>query len=238
MSKVLVSSGCSFAYGHLLPDRTKKYSNLLADRIGAKLIDVSVSGSSNENIAAATAYGINQALKQVDPSNITVVVGWTHINRLEFWSTKIARIQSVFLTPYGYSGADLHTKEIGSFVGEKLWEPCYTYYKLLHAFNYVHSLCGIDNIKVIHLQNLKIDKVEMPSGVILNASMRTENYTRDVLSPENIAVFESMCTSLSFSDLVGKDRKLRVSDDNFHPSEIAHRMWANRIYNIHRSYLT
>ena len=240
MYKVVVSGGCSFAHGFGLKNRDDKYSSLLAKHLGASLIDVSVSGSSNENIAAATVYGINQALKKADPSKILVVVGWTEISRFEYWNKKIARIQSAFMFSenHKFSAADRLSNAtfISHFIRENMYEPCYTYYKLLHAFNYVYNTCKAYNIQLINLQNLVLIKARMPSGIILNSEMRTENYTNDVVSSEVTDAFNSMYRSESFLQLIFKDEAYRIPLDA-HPSALGHKVWFETITERHKDIL-
>lgn len=240
MYKVVVSSGCSFAHGFGLENRDDKYSSLLSKYLDTSLIDVSVSGSSNENIAAATVYGINQALKIADPSEILVVVGWTEISRVEYWNTKIARLQSAFMLSenHGFSATDrlTNTTFITKFVRENMYEPCYTYYKLLHAFNYVYNTCKAYNIKLINLQNLTLIKARMPSGVIINSGMRAENYTADVVSSEVSDAFNSMFRSRSFLQLIFEAEDYRLPLDA-HPSALGHRVWFETIAERHKDIL-
>ena len=254
MTKVIVSGGCSFAYGYRLEDRDKKYSSLIANEIGVKLIDVAVSGAANENIAPCIAYGLNQALAAFNPKDIIVMVGWTELNRIEYYNKHISRLQTCFTTgippSHGEKPANDERRKwsIHDFVIANMWEPCYSYYKLLHAFNYVHSLCELRGVRVIHLKNLDQVKARMAPGEIHSGAMRSENYTNGVLSNSYVQSFNDMFESVSFIEFLrrhmrGKKRKYTPEDllykPNFdhHPTEIAHRIWAKEIFRRHQHIL-
>jgi hypothetical protein len=250
MTKVIISGGCSFAYGYGLNDRNKKYASLLAEKTGAELVDVSVSGSSNENIATSVVYGLNQSLKKHKPENIIVIIGWTEIARMEYWDKSIARLQSCFL--HGFIPKNTNSsrhqllRNTQIFVEKHMWDPCFSYYKLLHAFNYVNSLCKLHGVSVIHLQNLNIIKAKMTAGPVGLTSMRCEYYTDGVLSVEDEETFNAMCDSVSFSrflfNLYHESVKkylpeqllVKPNVDN-HPNELGHQLWAEEIFNKHQS---
>jgi hypothetical protein len=228
MLKALVSSGCSFAYGFCLEDRTKSYAHLLSNLLDVELIDTSTSGASNENIASATAFGVAEAIRRYRPEEIVVVVGWTEMGRMEFWDRKLARIQSVF--PFRRSeNSQTYQKDITKFVSEYMWEPCYSYYKLIHAFNYVQSLCKAHGIPIIHLKNIDLYKTSMPSGKILHSTMRTEWYSENILSKQDQLCFDKMFESQSFYSIIN-ERSDYAFIDSKHPTAIAHQFWANQIY--------
>ncbi len=244
MTKIIVSGGCSFAYGYSLKDREKRYASLIASQLGCDILDVSVAGSSNDNIAASVAYGLNKALLTHNPKDILVMIGWTEVSRYEYWNKHIARIQTIMMHWLPSDKEFLErTKlvEIRNFVRENMWEPCYSYYKTLHAFNYIHNLCKARGVNVVHIKNLEMVKARMPDGVINHASMRQENYTNGVLSLEDAAEFSKMFNSISCMKFLsilfnGKDRKYIPSDlyvnpplDN-HPTELGHRLWADEIF--------
>lgn len=228
MLKALVSSGCSFAYGFHLEDRTKSYAYLLSKLLDVELIDASTSGASNENIASATAFGVAEAIRRYKPEEIVVVVGWTEMGRMEFWDKKLARIQSVFPSQRK-ENSQTYQKEISKFVSNYMWEPCYSYYKLIHAFNYVQCLCKAHRIPVIHLKNIDLYKVKMPFGKIWNSTMRSEWYSENILSEQDQLCFDRMFESRSFYSII-TERSDYVFSDNGHPTALAHQLWANQIY--------
>lgn len=222
------------AYGFNLPDREKKYSSLLANHFNAELIDVSAAGASNDNIAAATAYGINQALTKASPSEIVVLAGWTEMDRFEYWNKDQVRIYSLFMNRERHKYGDLSKvskeAELTEMAIEHMWEPCFGYYKLVHAFNYIDNLCRAHGIRVIHLQNIEVLIVPMPNRRLSNASIRLEHYTKGVFSPETAKAFRDMYNGSNFLDFVFADKRYRLEpgrDD--HPSELGHKMWADKI---------
>ncbi len=238
MSKVIVSGGCSFAYGFNLKNRDDRYASLLANHYGVDLIDVSGPGKSNETIATSVSYGLTQARKKYDPSNIVVIVGWTETARMEYWDKERAMLQSCFFTgyiPHTILAEKQRLGLISDFITNKLWDPCYSYHKLLHAFNYVHALCVASGVRVIHLKNLNIIKATMPNhGKNRLDSLRLTNYTEDSIFPESKSMFDAMCEATSFRDLIIKDQKYLLSPGiDHHPNELGHQMWAKQIKQLY-----
>lgn len=222
------------AYGFNLPDREKKYSSLLAKHFNAELIDVSAAGASNENIAAATAYGINQALTKASPSEIVVLVGWTEMDRFEYWSKNQVRLYSLFMNRERHKYGDLSKvskeAELTDMAIEHMWEPCFGFYRLLHAFNYIDNLCRVHGIQPIHLQNIEVLMVPMPNRRLKDASIRLEHYTKGVLSPDTSKAFTDMYHGSNFMDSVFNNTSYRLKPgEDDHPSELGHKMWFEKI---------
>lgn len=88
MFDVVVSAGCSYAYGEELTNENARYSKVVADSYNARLLDFSQSGVSNEYISQTTINGLLH--DNVDPEKTLVIVQWTFSNRLNF-SGKNAR---------------------------------------------------------------------------------------------------------------------------------------------------
>lgn len=232
MSAIIVSGGCSFAHGFGLKNRHRNYANILAEKYQTDLLDVSVSGASNENIAASTAFGINRALSYKKYNKIIAIVGWTEMERFEYWDKQILRLQSLYMNRDAHIISDRGDRinKMSNFVYENMWDPCFSYYKLIHSFNYIYNICKAHNVQLINLKNIDLVKVKMPSGRILNAAVRTQDYTEGVLSQEATNIFIKMCNNPSFLQLTETDTKYRIDpgrDD--HPSELAHLMWAETI---------
>ena len=236
MAKVIVSGGCSFAYGFNLKNRDSRYASLLADHYDTDLIDVSGTAKSNETIAASISYGLNQAIKKYNPQDIVVLVGWTETARMEYWDKRCADFQAFFshgFVPRWRTPAEvLRLTVISDFFMDKLWDPCYSYYKLLHAFNYVHNICLANKVRVIHLKNLNIIKAQMPSHERKHCdTLRLVNYTEDIFSLETAKAFDRMYEMDSFTDLISKDPKKYyiLPGTDHHPNELGHLMWMENI---------
>ena len=234
MVKAIVSGGCSFAYGFNLVYRDDRYAVLLADHYNADLIDVSGPGKSNETIAASISYGLNQAIKKYEPEDIVVIAGWTETARMEYWDKRRANLQTCYLTgfvPQGIPAEIPRLTEISNFITNKLWDPCYSYYRLLHAFNYVHALCEASGVRVVHLKNLNIFEAHMPNyDKNRKDSIRLIDYTDDIFPPKVAEAFNQMYSSISFRDLILKDERLLIAPGvDHHPNEIGHSMWADKI---------
>lgn len=222
------------AYGFNLPDRDKRYACLLAKHFNAELIDVSLAGASNENIATAVAFGVNQALTKADPSEIVVLVGWTEMDRFEYWNKDQIRISSLFMNRerhlYGKLNKRSNEAELTDMVIKHMWEPCFGYYRLVHAFNYIDNLCRAHKVRVIHLQNIEVSIVPTPNRRLAHASIRLEQYTRGVFSYDTAKAFSDMYNGSNFIDFVFADDSYRLEpgiDD--HPSELGHKLWFEKI---------
>lgn len=78
----VVSFGCSLAYGDELINRNKRYSKIIADSIGAKLVDHSVVSLSNEIISQNVINHLLANKHKGDPSRTLVIVEWSFASRL------------------------------------------------------------------------------------------------------------------------------------------------------------
>lgn len=232
MSAIIVSGGCSMAHGFGLKNRNKNYAAILAEKYKTDLLDVSVSGASNENIAASTAFGINRALSYKKYNKIVAIVGWTEMDRFEYWDKQILRLQSLFMNRDAHiiSAKDTRIKKINNFVYENMWDPCFSYYKLIHSFNYVFNLCKAHGVQLINLKNIDIIKAKMPPGKIDNAAVRVQDYTEGVLSDEATDIFNKMYNKPSFLQFTETDTRYKIDPyRDHHPSELGHLLWAQII---------
>jgi len=231
MFKCLVSGGCSFAYGFNMTDKTKRYSALLAKKFNIQLIDVSSAGASNDFIASSVAYGIKQALEKFNPDEILVMVGWTSIERFEYFKKSIGRVVSglVNLKQHRF-GDNIEDFHIYKFIGENLYDHSYGYYRFIHSFNYIFSLCKGHGIKNIFFNNIAPIPFRFPSVKLLYSNVRNENLQTYVLSAEAKKVFMKFTKEESFQDLLLKNEKLwLISNHDSHPNELAHQYWASFI---------
>jgi hypothetical protein len=72
----LLIVGDSFTYGDELTDLTKSWPNILVDKLGCELINLSRSGSGNVSM-------IRHCVEQVDNYDIAIIA-WSHWARIEF----------------------------------------------------------------------------------------------------------------------------------------------------------
>jgi hypothetical protein len=107
----------------------------------------------------------------------------------------------------------------------------------------------VRGVRVLHIKNLEIVKARMPSGTILNAAMRKENYTNKVLSNEDAEVFNSMYNTTSFIKFIRQmceDSSTKYDASQLmikpgydhHPSELSHQLWAEEIYKTNQHIFT
>jgi hypothetical protein len=231
MKKVLVSGGCSFAYGFNLIDRDDRYSKILSREYDLELIDTSTSGASNENIAAATVTGVHRALQKYKPREIVVVVGWTDQARFEYWDKSIERIQSAFINhrQHANGSRDQHHRNVSDFVIENMWTAEFGYYRLIHAFNYLNSFCKAHGVVVINKPSLTLFKIPFEPGVIRNSEMSCDAYTENVIMPVDIRAWESIFVSTSFHEFTAKRKQQLIPGLDSHPNPEGHRGWADKM---------
>lgn len=239
MYRCLVSGGCSFAYGFNLRDRNHRYAKILADHMSAELIDVSGAGMSNEFIAAATVSGIIKALesKSYKPEEILVIVGWTSTERFEYFNRHIGRIMSGFmnLTHHVHGDMNQEDRNRSEFMSKHLWDPSYGYYKLIHAFNYLHSFCKAHNVKIIHKGNIIHIKARFPSIKMLNTEVKNSSLIQEALMEEYEEVFNVWSQESTFQEATMKNPLVYTINPRIdtHPSSAGHAMWAQKLIQKH-----
>lgn len=239
MYKCLVSGGCSFAYGFNLPDREKRYARIMADRMGVELIDVSAAGASNDFIATATVSGIMRALNKYDPKEIVVIVGWTSTERFEYFNKSIGRIMSSFVNPARHVNGNYTTKDLerGVFVNLELWDPSYGYYKLIHSFNYVYSLCKAYGIACVHKHNCNHASARFPNVTLLNTLVKNKDLQEASLSAEALECFSNWRGEISFQQFTMKGNLVIEPKYDTHPNEDGHLLWARKVLHKHKEFI-
>lgn len=249
MGKVLVSAGCSFAWGQGLQDRNKKYASLISSLYGMTLIDAGIPGASNEQIATSGVWAINHALKKANSNDVVVIVGWTDQARVEYWDKILMSIRSAHTLPsihpdmrvdiLNSKNAIMFAKhnEIYKFVADNMWTPGYSYYKLLHGFNYINTYAKAKNVRIINIANIELYRTKLPPTAQVNILVAPNRYTEDIIDDEYS--FKSLFVKgASFSELVGSNMKeYKVSYKDHHPNEKAHAVWAERIVNENKDIL-
>ena len=244
MAKVIVSAGCSMAWGMGLREARDKYSRVIASTYGRNLIDVSCAGASNEHIASCGVYGVHQALLRNQPEDIVIVVGWTEQARMEYWDVQTEIIKSAMvqrkIPPHLINVPSFIDESVlFDFVGRNMWSPGFGYYRLLHAFNYLNSFCESRGVKIINKANISLFKIKLPPTKQRNTLNNPSLFTESVLTPSQQVVFDSLFEKdCSFGDFIqaGGD-KFCVSETDLHPSSMAHRLWAERIINENKNVL-
>ena len=236
MAKVIVSAGCSMAWGVGLREARDKYSRVIASQYGADLIDVSCAGASNEHIASCGVHGVHRALSNYEASNVVVLVGWTEQSRVEFWDVQTSTIKSAMVQrrlPPDLVNEQRYINEntIFNMVEKNMWSPGFSYYKLLHAFNYLNSFCASREVKIINIVNIPVFKIGLPPTRQRNTFNRPSMFTESMLTPSQQVVFDSLFEKdCSFSDFINAGGEtFCVSETDLHPSSKAHRLWAERI---------
>lgn len=248
MKKVLVSLGCSFAWGDGLLDKQHRYSNIIADRFQLKLINYGVSGASNEQIASLGVIGINKALQLYKPEDVVVIVGWTGQSRFEYWDTFQSSIRSAY--PQQSVHPDLHVPpnqeqafrrhlKVSQFVEDNMWCPAFGYYKLMHAFNYLNTYGESKGIDIINVANISLFKIKLPPFPTRNPHISSSLFTANILNEKHQIIFDRLLTrGTSFADLLDTDQeRYCVSDMDSHPNSEAHKIWAERIINENKDIL-
>lgn len=236
MYKCLVSSGCSFAYGFNLKNRDKRYARLIADHMKVDLIDVSTAGASNDFIAAATVSGITQALRKYAPNEIIVLVGWTTTERFEYFNKEQGRVLASFvnLSVHKYGSIKEPDLSRSKFVSEDLWDPSYGYYKLVHAFNYVYSVCKAYSIKCIHKHNVVHHAAQFPKVKLRHTLLKNEDLLDLAIAPDALECLKSWSKEVSFQEFTMKKGYVITPGVDTHPNEQGNIGWAARLIVKHK----
>jgi hypothetical protein len=248
MKKVLVSLGCSFAWGDGLLNKQHRYSNIIADRFQFELINYGVSGASNEHIASLGVIGINKALQVYKPEDVVVIVGWTSQARLEYWDISKSCIRAAYpqqsihpdlRLPPSQELAFRNHQKISQFVENNMWCPAFGYYKLMHAFNYLNTYSESKSIDIINIANISLFKIKLPPTPTRNPHISSSSFTANILNTKHQTIFDRLLNrGTSFADLIDTDpERYRVSDMDSHPNSEAHSVWAESIINENKDIL-
>lgn len=231
MFKCVVSSGCSYAYGYGLEDRDQRYARIIANHYEAELIDVSMAGISNDTIASFTIVGINKALKRYKPEDILVIVGWTTTARVELWDRTNNKIAAAFVagTSAGRRKENSYLQLADEFYDKHTYEPCYGYYRLLNAFNYVETVCELKKVKIVHAHNLRCVPANFGPYDWYYTEIRTNEILKETTSPHTMSRLEQMCKEENFYDLCNRKKLFNLPISKYHPSKDGHMIWSERI---------
>lgn len=243
MTKVIVSGGCSFAYGFNLENRSERYSKVIAGAYGKDLIDVSIAGCSNEHIGSCMAIGINRALQNYDAKDIVAIVGWTDMMRYEAWNKFQNRIQSFYIDQESHRNGDFIDGDPvartiaanAAFVARHVWTAEWSYYKLVHAFNYVSAVCRSHGIPVIHRASLPLARFPFAKGNVKFSENKNEWYTEQVVMPDDQDTFDKLFHSRTFHGLTREDPVKYQIENGFdsHPNSLGHAKWAECLMSVH-----
>ena len=236
MYKCLVSGGCEYAYGSNLYDRSKRYAQCIANHLNLKLIDRAITNAGNELIASSTVVGINQALQTFDARDIIVIVGWTSIERYEYYNMEFGRITSSVKNEFRLVGNEANSQiRIAKFTGSNLWDPSYGYYKLLHSFNYVNSICESNKIKIINKKNIGSNSFNygFPKVKIPGSDINNQDLINSGLIANYHIQYKQCFESEGFNEFVY--RKASTVNSKSLPSENEHQLWAKHLISSHGS---
>lgn len=244
MTRVLVSAGCSMAWGMGLRHANDKYAKVIASQYGMDFIDVSCAGASNEHIASCGVYGVHQALLKHKAEDVVLLVGWTEQPRVEYWDVQTETIKSAMVQrrlPPELENVKEYVDEdvLFNIVRRNMWSPGFSYYKLLHAFNYLNSFCDSREVRVINVANLSLYKIKLPPTRQRNTLNNPSFFTENVLTERQQAAFDSLFKKdCSFGDLIqAGGRTFCISETDLHPNDMAHYLWAERIINENKDIL-
>jgi hypothetical protein len=236
MYKCVISGGCGYAYGFGLNDRSKRYAQFIANHLNAVLIDRSITNAGNELIASSLVVGINEALKTYKSNEIVVLVGWTTIERYEYYNMEYGRITSSVKDEFRLVGNEANSQiRIAKFINSNLWDPSYGYYKMIHSFNYLNSVCETKKIKVVHRRNTGhnqafnrgFPKVSVPHSEINN---------KDLIDKALLNEYAHQYKICMESDVFEKfaEKKGMISKNKY-PTEEGHYNWAKHLIAQHGS---
>lgn len=223
MQRILISGGCSFAYGDGLLNRNDSYPYIIANNYNFKILDITCRGASNDVISTSIVSEINRVLdKKVNPNRILVLAGWTESLRYDVYEKETNEILSV--RPNG-SQTSINSIERSVLI-QAMHHPSFGYYRTLHSFNYLNTVCNHLGIKIINLHNVDIYPCDF-----LNNKHSLGNIVHNILIDHAL----TGNTKLKFKDLIKAPifinlaRKWKDLDITGHPGTLSHRNWANYI---------
>lgn len=231
MFKCIVSSGCSYAYGYGLEHRNRRYAQIIANLFGAELFDVSMAGISNDTIASFTIVGINKALKKYRPEEVLVIVGWTTTARVELWDTTNNKIAAAFVagTSAGRRKENSYLQVADEFYDKHTYQPCYGFYRLLNAFNYVETVCELNKVKNVHCHNLRCVPANFGPYNWYYTELKTNEILKENVSPSTRLKLDQLCNEESFFDLCHRKKLFNTPISKHHPNDVGHEIWSEGI---------
>jgi hypothetical protein len=239
MKKVLVSAGCSYAYGYMLQDRSDRYSNIIAKKYGLGLIDLGAAGVANETIASFAIAGVNRALEMYKPEEITLLVGWTSQGRMEYFRKKIDTVLAWLVAGHTTNPSTLNmlTDDISAFdILNAAWTPGFGYYRFLSAFNSVNTHCKYYGVDIVNRQSMTMLPVAMPEGAAEGKHRATSQtiFNKYLLSRDCKDALKELQDTSVFRDIVLPSNEL---DNTNHPTKEGHQRWAEILMKDHHNKL-
>ena len=225
MIERLFVNGCSFTYGLNLVDKTTDpWGAQIAKRLNLPFSNAAVAGSANEFIQMRTLLA--------KPENSLVITGWSSTKRFgvyQGYDYPIA-IQPRFV---GLSGKDgkKHYSRMSTEHFEKIVFQSEQYYKmqddiadLIRLINQMLSLQGwLENRGCVSFQFFAlVNDLEYWKDNTLYPEL-LDMYNQ--LNPETFWLDETL------QDLIGGENKKIMSDDSYHPTKLAHSIWADKLIN-------
>lgn len=226
---------------------THSYSGVLKNKLGIKThINNGLSGSCNRRIARITISDIEKLLNNYAADEIFVIIGFTSIDRFEFYDTNY--FKQVVPASVKILGKDFKVSNSRSlkYINDKVDAECEFISSLLTTHfleilllkNYLESK-GVKYLFSYGLiRNILSEYPDEIDSVINNAELNILfnlieysnklKWIHDVVSPLNLEEFIHSCQDSCFYEYLEK-RKMNPGGGR-HPTEKGHEIWANHIY--------
>lgn len=213
---ILISNGCSYTYGHELPEKTRvrdAYGGVLSRELNMKHVNLGIPGGSNDHIVRTT---LTWAIKNKHLyKNLFFVIGWSAKSRREWYSSLYKNYwQFVKESPPSIYQIDVRNKVIEfhkKYLCDDYSDDKNTVLNILSLQNFFEN----NNISY-----LMCDALEYEDADIKNKNLYKEiNYT-------------NYKTNICFYSYV-QHNKFPVAKMG-HPLKEAHEAWANELLNFMR----
>jgi len=236
--------------GNFIGDDNKEYCNsrtwvkYLNDYTNIETVNLGQPACSNDMIVRKINLNLKSYLRKFKPDEIFAIVGWSSPERktipIEFFDFKnnlTTRSELHLLPSEGINLSTLkkYQNEFGEYDGEKLWEFYKSYfYYFWNAREYMtrhrNNIILTDNI----FQKLKIDVLyfdafyeissfQSDKKKILDFEIALEGPLGEIVNN----IYSKKFIPFTFRQfLENKNDKSLFEQDDYHPTEIGHRLWA------------
>ncbi len=242
MSRYLISVGCSFAFGQGLEDRTLAYPHLIAQRSNRILVPGHKPGSDNSLLVnTATELCLQTLRNQQESFNLVVLFGWTDPLRHPFWDKKNGRMGTLLPTQgYRFHSSSRRVVDpeyagICDFFFKNMWDANYSARVFVKDFNLINLMVDKLNVSIIHLANLRPFDLRFKSSDLFFPD-HNERYLQFIKDKSLVDLIHSEPKKYAMSAIEDENGKITPESD-FHPNELAHKMWADKITHKYASIL-
>jgi hypothetical protein len=216
-----------------LTDKSKVFTHIIADHYNAEFIDLSLSGIGNESISLIITNYILEYLSKnkIDPKTTLVLINWTFVERLIFFSSKDAG----WFTVREERLTERHLFKSSFFQNDKNFDAVKLYYEnhrdelflLYYLSNIIHKTKTFLEAKGFDKYVFSFSD-EGTKKLMMRSKEYFKLYYRNVFKTEGFRKFDSILNDIDYTkffDLPFMEFSLKEKYDigkGGHPLEAAH----------------